>query len=138
MVFGSSVAFTNAGVFGKLALTAYFRLNIDAEILRLGVGSRPYLDDDAIAISLGKRSSGNEGVSGFLKIESGFARRASAISFTTCSLGATLPPFGPGVAFWSGSFAEKAEVPVATIVRMARMSRRMFMIVVFKSEALLS
>jgi hypothetical protein len=75
VVFGSSVAFTNAGVFGKLALATYFRVNIDAEILRLGVGSRPYLDDNTVAISLRKRSSGKEGVNGFLEIERGFARR---------------------------------------------------------------
>ena len=74
-VSGSAVAFANAGVFWVLAFAANLGVIVDAKILRLGVGARPDLDDDTVALPLGKGGSGNKCVPGFLEIERGFAGR---------------------------------------------------------------
>jgi hypothetical protein len=56
-----------------LALTANLGVVINAEILRFGMGGLLYLDDDTVALTLGKGATGNKRVTGFLEIERGFA-----------------------------------------------------------------
>ena len=68
-VSGSAVAFANAGVSWVLAFAANLGVIVNAKILRLGVGARPDLDDDTVALPLGKGVSGNKCVPGFLEIE---------------------------------------------------------------------
>ena len=74
-VFASAVAFADARVFWILAFAARLGVIVDAKILRLGVARLLYLDDDTVALTLGKGGSGNKSVTGFLEIERGFSGR---------------------------------------------------------------
>ena len=74
-VSGSAVAFANAGVFWVLAFAANLGVIVDAKILRLGVGARLYLDDDTVALPLGKGGSGNKCVTRFSRNRARLCRK---------------------------------------------------------------
>lgn len=68
-----SVPFADAGVFGALALAAGGEVQVEAEVLRPGVGRGPHLDDDAVGFAGRQRALRDKARGGRRELERGAA-----------------------------------------------------------------
>ena len=71
-VSATALLVANAGILGPLAAAARMRLQVEAEILRFGVGGLLELENQIVAVPVGEAGLTDEHVAFFLELDVGF------------------------------------------------------------------